>query len=83
MTNRISQQLGSYRLLKLLGKGGFAEVYLGEHVYLKTQVAIKLLHTNLSTEEWETFQSEARIVARLAHPHIVKVLDFAIQDETP
>ena len=83
MTNRISQQLGSYRLLQMLGKGGFAEVYLGEHVYLKTRVAIKLLHASLNTEEWGMFQSEARIVAQLAHPHIVRVLDFAIQDETP
>ncbi|HLW00862.1 MAG TPA: serine/threonine-protein kinase [Ktedonobacterales bacterium] len=83
MTNRISQQLGSYRLLQLLGKGGFAEVYLGEHIYLKTQVAIKLLHASLNTEEWELFQGEARTVARLAHPHIVKVMDFAIQDDTP
>ncbi|SRR5579883_206619 len=83
MTDRIGQQLGSYRLLRLLGKGGFAEVYLGEHVYLKSQVAIKLLHASLNTEEIETFQEEALTVARLAHPHIVRVLDFAIQDETP
>jgi serine/threonine protein kinase len=83
MTDRIGQQLGSYRLLRLLGKGGFAEVYLGEQIYLKTQVAIKLLHASLNHEEMETFQSEARTVARLAHPHIVRVLDFVIQDETP
>jgi|SRR5579859_2343302 len=83
MTDRIGQQLGSYRLLRLLGRGGFAEVYLGEHVHLHTQVGIKLLHASLNNEEMETFQSEARIVARLAHQHIVRVLDFAIQDETP
>ncbi len=83
MIDRIGKQLGSYRLLKLLGKGGFAEVYLGEYVYLKTLVAIKLLHASLSNEEAAAFQNEARIVAGLEHPHIVRVLDFAMQDETP
>ena len=35
------QSLGNYRLTRLLDKGGFAEVYLGEHVYLNTQAAIQ------------------------------------------
>ena len=42
MADRIGQQLGNYRLTRLLGQGGFGEVYLGEHVYLKTQAAIKM-----------------------------------------
>ena len=43
MANRVGQQLGNYRLNRVLGKGGFAEVYLGEHIYLKTPAAIKPL----------------------------------------
>jgi len=43
MAERIGQQLGNYRLVRQIGKGGFAEVYLSEHAYLKTQAAIKLL----------------------------------------
>ncbi len=39
----LKQQLGNYRLIRLLGQGGFAEVYLAEHVYLKTRAAIKVL----------------------------------------
>src|SRR5579872_3730017 len=82
-TSRVGQQLGNYRLLKLLGVGGFAEVYLGEHVYLNTQAAIKVLQTRLAGDERERFLQEARIVARLVHPHIVRVLEFGVEAETP
>src|SRR5579864_7750687 len=80
---RAGQQFGNYRLLRLLAEGGFAEVYLGEHVHLTTNAAIKILHARLGSEELEQFSAEARIVARLRHPHIVSVLDFAVQNSTP
>lgn len=51
MADRIGQQLGNYRLIRLLGQGGFAEVYLGEHVYLKTSAAIKVLQTKVTTQQ--------------------------------
>jgi serine/threonine protein kinase len=76
-------QLGNYRLIRLLGQGGFAEVYLGEHVHLGTQAAIKLLQSNVSTAEEANFRQEAQIIARLAHPHIVRVLDFDVQAGKP
>ncbi len=81
--DRVGQQLGNYRLLRLLGRGGFAEVYLGEHVYLKSQAALKLLHLVLKDEEEEAFLREAQTLARLTHPHIVRVLDFAVEGGTP
>ncbi len=80
---RIGQQLGNYRLLRLLGQGGFADVYLGEHLYLKTLAAIKVLHTHLASEDSERFVNEARTIARLTHPNIVRVLDFGIEDRIP
>ena len=83
MPDRIGQQLGHYRLTHLLGHGGFADVYLGEHIYLTTRAAIKVLDTRLSQEEIEHFCQEARIIARLEHPHIVRVLDFGVQDGIP
>ncbi|HLZ58690.1 MAG TPA: serine/threonine-protein kinase [Ktedonosporobacter sp.] len=78
-----SQQFGNYQLLRLLGTGGFAEVYLGHHVHLGTRAAIKVLHTRLSAEDIAKFKNEAQTIARLIHPHIVRVLDYGIQGYLP
>jgi serine/threonine protein kinase len=83
MTDRIGQRLGNYRLTRLLGQGGFAEVYLGEHVFLGTTTAIKVLHTQVAAEDMVQFQQEARILASLKHPHIVNILDFGMEERTP
>src|SRR5436309_604055 len=83
MSDRVGQQLGNYRLVRLLGRGGFAEVYLGEHTRLNTQAAIKVLHTQLSDDDVNGFLSEARTIASLEHPHIVRVFDFDVKDGTP
>ncbi len=83
MNDRIGQQLGNYRLLRLLGEGGQASVYLGEHVYLKSQAALKVRHVVLTDEERAVFLQEARTLVHLTHPHIVRVLDFAVEDGMP
>ena len=83
MVNRIGQQLGNYRLVNLLGQGGFAEVYLGEHIFLKTKAAIKVLHTQVAKDDMESFLTEARTIANLVHPHIVRVLEFGLEGTTP
>ncbi len=80
---RTGQQLGSYRLSWLLGQGGFADVCLGEHMYLGTFAAIKVLQVHLGNEEKQNFLDEARIVAHLVHPHIVRVFDFGVEGNTP
>src|SRR5215469_1355869 len=80
---REGQQLGNYRLLRLLGRGGFADVYLGQHVHLGSQAAVKLLRTQVPDEHAQQFLREAQTLVRLSHPHIVRVLDFEIQDSTP
>lgn len=82
MTERNGQQLGNYRLVKRLGRGGAAEVYLGEHVFLNTQAAIKLLQAPLPEQDSPAFLREARTIAGLTHRHIVRVLDFGVQEET-
>src|SRR5690242_7193989 len=83
MTDRIGQKLGNYHLVGLLGEGGFAEVYLGEHIHLGTKAAIKVLHTQLTADDVETFRNEARTIAQLEHPYIVRVLDFGVEEKTP
>ncbi len=86
MANRVDyegQQLGNYRLLRLLGEGGFAEVYLAEHVHLKTQVAVKLLMARLAQDDIDKFRYEAQTIARLIHPNIVRVLDFGVERNAP
>jgi eukaryotic-like serine/threonine-protein kinase len=84
MADRIGQQLGNYRLVRLLGHGGFADVYLGEHIHLNTLTAIKVLHTELAGQnEIDKFRNEARIIAQLEHHHIVRVLDFGLQENIP
>jgi eukaryotic-like serine/threonine-protein kinase len=80
---RIGQQLGKYRLVRLLGQGGFADVYLAEHIHLETFAAVKVLSTRLTGDNVEHFRTEARTVAHLVHPHIVRVLDFGVEDNIP
>ncbi len=85
MTDRSGQSLGTYRLIRLLGQGGFAEVYLGQHIHLNTQAAIKiLLATKLNDEaEIDGFRREAQTIANLTHANIVRVLDFSIEQGVP
>ncbi|HEY4388818.1 MAG TPA: protein kinase, partial [Ktedonobacteraceae bacterium] len=83
MAEHVGQQFGHYRLIKIIGRGGFANVYLGEHIHLRTQAAIKVLDTQLYQNEVDEFREEARIIAHLEHPHIVRVLDFGVQDQIP
>ncbi|MFL5626402.1 MAG: serine/threonine protein kinase [Ktedonobacteraceae bacterium] len=83
MGDRLGQQIGNYRLEKLLGSGGFADVYLGRQVYLDSPAAIKLLRTNLTQAEVEGFRQEARTLVHLIHPHIVRILDFGLDGNTP
>src|SRR5947209_14799735 len=83
MAERVGHFLGNYRLLSLLGRGAFAEVYLAEHRYLGIHAAIKILYARMERSTHAQFQREARTIAHLQHAHIVRVLDFGFQDQTP
>src|SRR5437879_3650948 len=62
-------QPSNYRLIRLLGKGGFVEVHLGEPLHLSTDAVIKILHAQLTRNNIERFRSEARTITPLEHPH--------------
>ncbi len=83
MADRIGQRLGNYHLTRLLGSGAFADVYQGEHIYLNNRVAIKVLRTQMDTRATEDFLTEARHLSHLMHPHIIRVFDFGIENQTP
>jgi serine/threonine protein kinase len=77
------QNLGKYRILEPLGRGGMAQVYKAYHPGLDRYVAIKVLRSDLveETEFLARFKREARSVAALRHPNIVQVYDFDVQDD--
>ncbi len=50
MVDRVGRQLGNYHLIQILGQGNWASVYLGEHIHLHTQAALKVLHRQLAPE---------------------------------
>src|SRR6266700_1698489 len=83
MSGYLGHQFGNYRLIKLIGQGGFADVYLGEHIHLNTFAAIKILQMRIIGNNLEQFRNEARTIARLAHPNIIRGLDFDVEDDIP
>ena len=83
MTDLTGQLFGNYRLVRQVGHGGFADVYLGEHVYLQTHAAIKVLQVQFAEEALAGFLSEARTVIQLEHPHIVRVLECGVEKDVP
>ncbi|MDR3211773.1 MAG: serine/threonine protein kinase [Planctomycetota bacterium] len=68
----------SYRMIRLLGRGTMASVYLAEQLSMARLVALKILSPTYSgdTELVKRFLREARANARLNHPHIVQAIDF-------
>jgi serine/threonine protein kinase len=77
------RNLGRYRVLEPLGRGGMARVYRAYHPQLDRYVAIKVLRSDLVEEEefLARFKREARAVAALRHPNVVQVFDFDVQDD--
>ena len=77
----IGKQLGDYKIVDILGRGGMAHVYRGYDQKLQRYAAVKVIDANLLSKEnegeyRERFQREARAVAHLSHPNIVGIFQF-------
>jgi len=75
----VGENVGPYRITKKLGVGGMATVWKAYHPALDRYVAIKVLHPSFKEDPQfaARFQREARMVAKLIHPHIVPIYDFS------
>jgi len=82
--SRIDEQLGAYRLIRVIGRGGNASVYLGERVEgeWEQQVAVKVLRRGIDTDDVVTrFFAERQILSSLKHPNIAQLLDGGTTDD--
>lgn len=79
------QMLGPYKIVGQLGQGGMATVYKAHHAKLDRYVAVKVMHQAFLQDPnfHSRFEREAQIVARLEHPHIVPVYDYAETEGQP
>lgn len=85
MSFNVGENVGPYRIMEQLGQGGMATVYKAFHAALERYVAIKALHPAFGEDpNFEArFQREARLVAKLEHPHIVPIYDYAEHEGRP
>lgn len=88
MSNLIGRSIGRYHILEQLGEGGMAVVYKAYDTRLETEVAVKVIRTenlapNLLEKALLRFEREAKSLAKLTHPNIVKVLDYGEYEGKP
>jgi serine/threonine protein kinase len=88
MPGLTGQTLGRYHILALLGEGGMATVYKSYDNRLERDVAVKIIRTDqfapaVLERILKRFEREAKALARLSHPNIVKVHDFGDFEGAP
>jgi|HubBroStandDraft_1064217.scaffolds.fasta_scaffold23112_1 beta-lactam-binding protein with PASTA domain/tRNA A-37 threonylcarbamoyl transferase component Bud32 len=86
ITESVGRVLGKrYRLLSAVGAGASAQVFLAEDVSLRRHVAVKVLQPGLADDEafLKRFRAEARLVASLNHPHLLRVFDWGEESGEP
>jgi serine/threonine protein kinase len=88
MVDLSGQYVGRYHLVEKLGEGGMATVYKAFDTRLEREVAFKIIRTDMFApiqldEVLKRFEREAKALARLDHPSIVKIFDFGKHEEAP
>jgi serine/threonine protein kinase len=80
----IGRTIGSYQVIKLLGKGGMGAVYMAQHPVIGSKVAIKFLHPQFSADKRivDRFFNEARAVNVIGHDNILKILDLDVTEDS-
>jgi serine/threonine protein kinase len=81
----IGKQIGVYKIMFEIGRGGMGNVYLAEDSRLERKVAIKFLSVNAieSQDRINRFRQEARSISSLNHPNIITIHDFGYLDSSP
>ena len=77
----LGQYIGGCRVVRLLGQGNSSEVYLGEHPGFAQPVAVKLLHAWTGERDMQRFLTQAAMLSKLDHPHIIRIYDFGLTDD--
>lgn len=85
MAWEIGEKIGTYEIREAIGAGGMAAVYRAYHARLDRDVALKVIHPAYQTDKdfLTRFEREAQIVAKLEHPNIISVYDFADHNGQP
>lgn len=88
MHDLTGQDIGRYHILEPLGEGGMAKVYKAYDTHLENEVAVKVIRTDqlapaLLERTNKRFEREAKEVAKLSHPNIVRVIDYGEHEGTP
>jgi eukaryotic-like serine/threonine-protein kinase len=88
MKDLTGQSIGRYHIIEKLGEGGMAIVYKAYDTHLECEVAVKVIRTDqlapsVLERALKRFEREAKAVAKLNHPNIVKVSDYGEFDGSP
>ncbi|MBA4078288.1 MAG: hypothetical protein C0508_24890, partial [Cyanobacteria bacterium PR.023] len=74
---------GAFRIISIIGEGGMGIVYLAQHLSLNRPYALKVLSPSIVSEQsWLRFKAEAKTLAALNHPGLVRVYDLGIHENT-
>src|SRR5215216_6412594 len=81
----IGTRLGPYEIVEEIGRGGMATVYRAFQPNVGRFVAVKVIHRSIAGDARaiERFQREAKLIARLEHPHLLPIYDYDGKHEPP